>query len=441
MSNWYTAVQVTATNGSAIVRVVSAEPINAIRPHDSLIIGSFTGRDILQVYTEAITLDQIIELVLPWDEVTQTLQPARVQPTSVNFNVAADALTTTNTKISSNYAPLLAFGNQASGTVTFAGVGVENTDVTVRCINQWDTDLTALENQAQGSVDDVNAIDDQINNPTTGLQVQVDTIDGTLQGYVASADADATKAQEYAVQPYSTVVTNTTDYSSLHHATDSNASKVIAVQAKDDTVILKADVVTLKSDTTGIYNDAFALSDTAVGVEITAGVFSLKHYAAKAAESAAQAQAAVSSVTASLYFVGAWNASGNTAPPPPVDNLSGSPMYKVTVAGVIDGITYDINDNLIWDTENSVWNGTIWTLEKWFKIDNSEAVVSVNGGSGVVVIGTADIATLDTTLTGLRTDVDLKVATLSYDADQVTLDARVKELELDLNIKMWSFIV
>ena len=203
MADWYTAAQVTVNNGETIVRVVSAEPIDAIRPHDSLLIGSFTGRDILQVYTESITLDQIIELVRPWDEVTQTLQPARVQPTSVNFNVAADALTTTNNKIASNFMSLSAFGTQASGTVTFTAISLLDQDVTIRSIPQYKIDLDALELQAQDSVDDVTAIDNIVNGVgglvevTAQATADLAVIDGTLTGYVNTTKSYRDSALSY----------------------------------------------------------------------------------------------------------------------------------------------------------------------------------------------------------------------------------------------------
>lgn len=378
MADWYTAAQVTATNGSAIVVVNSGEAVNAIREGDGLRISGFEEVEILDAFTDGTTGNEVIRLKSNWIDTTQTLVAATVIPHAVHFNIAADALTTTNNKIASNFAPLMAFGSQASGTVTFTAISELDQDVTVRCINQWDTDLTALENQAQGAVDDVNTIDTQVNG-VGGLVEVVGSIDATLQGYVTSADDDATKAQEYAVNPYNTVVTGTSDYSSLHHATDSSNAKVVAVQAKDDTINLKADVEALKSDTTTIYNNTYALATTAEDVEVSAGVYSVLHYSAKAETAAAVAQGAAASVTSALYFVGGWDASGNTAPPTPTGN--GNPFYKITVAGTFAGNDYAINDNAIWDSVNTTW----------LKVDNTEQVVSVNGKQGIVNIVIADI--------------------------------------------------
>ena len=285
----------------------------------------------------------------------------------------------------------------------------------------------------------------------TTAQTDLAAIQGTLDADKSAsatseqnASSSATKSQEYAVNPYSTVVSGTTDYSSLHHATDSNDSKVIAVQAKDDAEILKGDVETLKSETTDIYDDAYDLATYDEDVEISSGVYSLKHYTIKAQAAAAAAQSAVASVTNALYFVGAWDASGNTAPPAPAivnGSPQGSPMYKVSVSGVIDSVDYEPNDSIVFDNANSTHDGTNWTLEKWFKIDNTENVVSVNGSQGVVVIGIADIAGLQSALDNATNTANSKVSQTSYDTDKSNMEGRIKALELDANIKMWSFIV
>lgn len=443
MADWYTAAQVTATNGSAIVVVNSGEAVNAIREGDGLRISGFEEVEILDAFTDGTTGNEVIRLKANWIDTTQTLVAATVIPHAVHFNIAADALTTTNNKIASNFAPLMAFGSQASGTVTFTAISELDQDVTIRSIPQYKTDLDALESQVTGSVADVNTIDTQVNG-VGGLVEVVGGIDATLQGYVASADNDATKAQEYAVNPYSTVVTGTSDYSSLHHATDSNDAKVIAVQAKDDTVNLKSDVEILKSDTNDIYTNTLALSDTAVDVEISAGLYSLKHYMVKAQEAAATAQSAVASATASLYFVGAWNAGSNNTPPPPsIINGSpqGNPMYKVTVAGIIDGVDYEPNDNIIWDSQNSTHDGTSWTLEKWFKVDNSESVVSVNGKQGVVVLSIADIAGLQSAIDIATNTANSKVAQAEYDAHVTAMNVEINKMRTNLNCKLWGFII
>jgi hypothetical protein len=93
-------------------------------------------------------------------------------------------------------------------------------------------------------------------------------------------------------------------------------------------------------------------------------------------------------VTGAVTYVSGWNASTNT---PSLASGVGTKghMYTVTVPGAtnIDGVTdWKSGDALI-------FNGTIWE-----KTDNSEAVVSVNGQDGVVVLDTDDVAEGSTNL-------------------------------------------
>lgn len=93
-------------------------------------------------------------------------------------------------------------------------------------------------------------------------------------------------------------------------------------------------------------------------------------------------------VTGALNFQGAWDASTNT---PPLQSGVGNigDYYVVSVPGNtnLDGITdWQIGD---W----AIFNGTIWQ-----KIDNSEAVTSVNGQTGAVMLTAANVgATPNTT--------------------------------------------
>jgi hypothetical protein len=192
--SWYKAAQVSVENGSKLVTVVSAEPLTGIRSHDSLEIAQFNGVDIDITYTDPATDDLIIKLVSGWPHATQTLQSAQVVPTAVNFNVGAQILEDTKNKVFTHLASYFAFGTQASGTVTFQGVGVDDSDITLRSIPQYRTDLDALENQVGGSVASVNAIDTQVNG-AGGLIDQVDAaassllgIDTVISGYMATTE-------------------------------------------------------------------------------------------------------------------------------------------------------------------------------------------------------------------------------------------------------------
>lgn len=82
-----------------------------------------------------------------------------------------------------------------------------------------------------------------------------------------------------------------------------------------------------------------------------------------------------------LVYKGTWNASTNT---PTLASGVGNKgdYYVVSVAGTtnLDGITdWQVNDI-------ALFNGTAWQ-----KIDNTDSVLSVNGKTGVVVLGPTDV--------------------------------------------------
>ena len=88
-------------------------------------------------------------------------------------------------------------------------------------------------------------------------------------------------------------------------------------------------------------------------------------------------------VLGALSYQGTWNASTNT---PTLTSSVGSKgyYYVVNVAGStnLNGIT----DWIVGDW--AVYNGTVWQ-----KVDNTDAVTSVNGYTGTVVLGYGDITT------------------------------------------------
>jgi len=102
-----------------------------------------------------------------------------------------------------------------------------------------------------------------------------------------------------------------------------------------------------------------------------------------------------------LNYQGAWNASTNT---PTLTSSVGTKgyYYVVSVAGTtnLNGITdWQVGD---W----AVFNGSVWQ-----KIDNTDAVTSVNGYTGTVVLTAADVGAVP--YTGATTAVDLNAKTLT----------------------------
>jgi len=95
----------------------------------------------------------------------------------------------------------------------------------------------------------------------------------------------------------------------------------------------------------------------------------------------------ISALVGGVYYKGTWNASTNT---PTLTSSSGTKgwYYIVTVAGStnLDGITdWKVGD---W----AIFNGTTWD-----KVDNTDAVSSVNGFTGAVNLGLGDISNVTLT--------------------------------------------
>jgi hypothetical protein len=106
-------------------------------------------------------------------------------------------------------------------------------------------------------------------------------------------------------------------------------------------------------------------------------------------------------VLGALSYQGTWNASTNT---PTLTSSVGTKgyYYVVSVAGStnLNGITdWQVGD---W----AVYNGTAWQ-----KIDNTDAVTSVNGYTGTVVLNAADVGAVP--YTGATTAVDLNAKSLT----------------------------
>jgi hypothetical protein len=107
------------------------------------------------------------------------------------------------------------------------------------------------------------------------------------------------------------------------------------------------------------------------------------------------------SIQGGVSYQGTWNASTNT---PTLTNGVGTKgyYYVVSVAGStnLDGITsWNVGD---W----AIFNGTVWQ-----KVDNTDAVTSVNGYTGTVVLTAADVSAIP--YTGATGAVDLNNKSLT----------------------------
>ena len=129
-----------------------------------------------------------------------------------------------------------------------------------------------------------------------------------------------------------------------------------------------------KAITLGYKNDAAASKNLAAEYAIkpensivtgTISDYSALHWAQKAQQ---WAQA----VSAALVWKGQWSAASNTAPPTPAIG-TGAHFYRISAAGTINSVSYEVGDYIHWDTVG----------KSWFKIDGTDAVITVNGKSPV----------------------------------------------------------
>lgn len=144
-------------------------------------------------------------------------------------------------------------------------------------------------------------------------------------------------------------------------------------------------------------------------------------------------------VLGSLVYKGTWNAASNT---PFLQSGVGNKgdYYVVSVAGTtnLDGITdWQINDI-------AVFNGAVWQ-----KIDNTDAVLSVNGQTGVVVLTAPDVGATPNTafviagtaLTGggqLTGNVTLNLANTAVAAGSYGSATQVSQVTIDAQGRVTS---
>ena len=133
-------------------------------------------------------------------------------------------------------------------------------------------------------------------------------------------------------------------------------------------------------------------ADAAPGVEVETGKYSAKHWADRAQ----------TTVTGGLIYRGSHSAASGAYPATP----SLGDYYKISAAGTLGGVDYSVGDSII-------YNGTGWD-----KIDSTDAVTSVAGRVGAVVLTKGDVGlgNVDNT-----SDANKPVST----ATQTALNAKV----------------
>jgi len=95
-----------------------------------------------------------------------------------------------------------------------------------------------------------------------------------------------------------------------------------------------------------------------------------------------------------MVYKGDWNASAGTFPGAGAAQIGW--FYNVSVGGTVNGIAFDIGDSVIAKVDNA---STATYASNWVKKDQTDAVQSVAGKVGAVVIVAADLADFESTVT------------------------------------------
>ena len=97
--------------------------------------------------------------------------------------------------------------------------------------------------------------------------------------------------------------------------------------------------------------------------------------------------ASAGGVTGGLEYKGSYNATTNS---PDLTSSEKGDFYIVSVGGTLAGITLDVGDHIVFNQDAS----SPITSAMFDKIDNTDAVASVNGQTGVVSLGASDVSAL-----------------------------------------------
>lgn len=253
----------------------------------------------------------------------------------------------------------------------------------------------------------------------------------------SAAATSAVSAQKWADNAVDSAVT-TGKFSALHHATKASESATAAA-ASANTSLAKASeasghassastsastattkaseaaagastatarataaassATSAASSATSAGNSATAAANSATAAANSAAAASSSKTAAasSAADAAASAQVAREAMyvsTGALIEAGEVNMSSGAYPTPlTAADKDLACFWKVTTAGIssLDGVDYEVGDTLVYSS----------SLKKFYKIDNTESVQSVNGMKGAVRLTAADVGALGSVATAV----------------------------------------
>ena len=188
--------------------------------------------------------------------------------------------------------------------------------------------------------------------------------DAASQSELASGMSEIAAAASEAAAHSAKVAAELANAAAASSAAESASSASAARASKEETAAT-ASVVTEARDAALVHTaTAKAWADKLDG-EVEPGKYSARYWAEIIAGAA----------TGGVVYMGTWSAAGGAFPSDP----SRGHLYKVSVAGEINGVNYSVKDMII-------FNG-----ESWDKIDSTDEVTSVAGRVGAVLLTKADV--------------------------------------------------
>lgn len=260
--------------------------------------------------------------------------------------VAADKATVAADKaiVATNKAATDTSATNAANQVTLAAaqVALATTQKTLA-----EAAATTATNQATVAVNASAAASGYSTNAGT-KSTEADASASAAAASAATANTKKVEAEAAAAAASGSAATATTQAGiSTTQATAAAASETAAVAAK---------------------NLAQSWAEAAEDAPVVTGQYSAKHWALKAQQAA----------VGGLIFRGNWSAASGTYPTP-VRSGAGD-MWRVSVAGTVSSVAYDVGDAIIYDGAGG-----------WIKQDNTEQVTSVAGRIGAVTLTKADV--------------------------------------------------
>ena len=250
---------------------------------------------------------------------------------------------------------------------------------TGRVTGEGNTQFNRVAMEGQAKVDAATAQATTATAQATTATAQATT--ATAQATLAINARDAVEADRTEVasnkQDIKTIQADVTSKQSAVTASASAAavSEANALTSETGAAADAAQVASDKSAVTALRDEVEAdRTEVAGNTALTLGY---KNDAETARDEAVNAAAAL---TGAMSEAGGYDASGNTLPPKPAS----STFWKITVAGTLDGVPYGVGDTLVYSLN----------LDQFYKIDNTEAVTSVNGQQGVVTLTATQVGAL-----------------------------------------------